>query len=223
MNTSDELLKIFLFQSLSHDQIELLVDFCSIKKVDKGELIFADGQIASAFFYVISGSLKLFKLSENGDEHILHIQKTGDLVAEAVVFDFDTFPANCEALEDSTLIRISKTGMLSLLAKAPEIMFKIAKAYSRRLRDLVGKIEQLSLHDIKSRLAIYLINNCEQKDNKEICTLAITKKDLAAMLGTIPETLSRTLNYFKREGLIREDKNEITILDRSRLKAFASL
>jgi CRP/FNR family transcriptional regulator len=92
-------------------------------------------------------------------------------------------------------------------------------AYSRRLRHLVAKIEELSLHDIKSRLANYLLNNYVVREKRYVVRLSLTKKDLASILGTIPETLSRTLNYLKREQLISEENNEIILHNLPKLKS----
>jgi len=213
------LAKQFLFESLAKNQLELIAESATIKEIKKGEHLFSELQPATAFFMVVSGSLKIYKLSAEGGEQILHIQRPGDLVAEAIIFDFDTYPAFCQALKDTVLLRLSKIEFLNILRHFPEISFNIMSAYSRRLRQLVAKIEELSLHDIKSRLANYLLNNHVVSNNRCVVQLALTKKDLAAMLGTIPETLSRTLNYLKREKVISEEKNDIIILSLKKLKA----
>jgi len=222
MEIQSFLSKIFLFESLTEDQIELVADFSSIKRINKGEHLFSELQAATAFFYVISGSMKIYKLSSDGAEQIIHIQTAGDLVAEAIIFEFDTYPAFCRALEDTELIRFSKTEFLALLQHFPEIAFRIMAAYSRRLRQLIEKIEELSLHDIKARLANFLINNYSIKNNKKLIELPYTKKDLASILGTIPETLSRTLTMFKKTGLIVEQNNEIEIRNLAKLKSMCN-
>ncbi|MDZ7263628.1 MAG: Crp/Fnr family transcriptional regulator [candidate division KSB1 bacterium] len=209
----------FLFESLSNEQLELISGSASVKKIAKGEHLFLEEQPATAFFLIISGSVKLYKLAPDGSEQILHVQQPGDLVAEAIIFEFKTYPAFCQALENTELIRFSKTEFLDLLQHFPEITFKMMAAYSRRLRQLVAKIEELALHDVKARLANFLITNATYDNNRWSTHLAMSKRDLAAMLGTIPETLSRTLNYFRRERLITEDKNEIVLLNKEKLKA----
>lgn len=219
MDIHQFLSNIFLFESLSSDQIELIEASTSVKKVARGEHLFSEGQSATAFFIVVSGNVKIYKLSADGNEQILHIHKPNDLIAEAVIFDFNTYPAYCQAMEDSVLIRFSKSEFLKLLHHFPEISFKIMSAYSRRLRHLVAMIEELSLHDIKSRLANYLIKNSTVENNRTICPLTFSKKDLASILGTIPETLSRTLNYFKKEKIIVEEKSGIVILNIVKLKS----
>ena len=213
------LAKQFIFESLSENQIELIAESTTLKKIKKGEHLFSEMQPATAFFIVISGSVKIYKLSSEGNEQILHIQRDGDLIAEAIIFEFDTYPAFCEALADTVLLRLPKEDFLNLLRQFPEITFKIMSAYSRRLRHMVEKIEELSLHDIKSRLANYLLNNYTIRDKLCVVRLSLTKKDLASNLGTIPETLSRTFNYLKKQKLISEQKNEIIILNLTKLKS----
>jgi len=210
----------FLFQDLSEKQLAVVEQAASVKKIPKGSHLFSDGQPATAFFIVVKGRLKIYKLSGEGYEQILHVQNDNDLIAEAIIFDFDTFPAFCQALDDATLIRISKTDFIDLLHRFPEICFRIMGAYSRRMRQLVSKIEEISLHDIKSRLANYLMNHSQFQDNQWLCTLMLTKKDLASTLGTIPETLSRTLHFFKQQKLLEEKNNIIVILNKDKLSSF---
>jgi len=219
MDTTTFLSKIFLFESLTKEQIDLFRKFTSVKEIGKGEHLFLEEQPATAFFIIVSGSVKVYKLSTEGNEQILHVQQPGDLLAEAIIFEFDTYPAYAQALEKTTLVRISKDEIIKLLSHFPEISFQIMRAYSRRIRQLVNKIEEISLFDVKARLANYLIKNCIFKSNQHICTLTFSKKDLAAVLGTIPETLSRAFNLFKKEKIVTEEKNGIVILNLRRLKS----
>ena len=210
--------KVFLFSSFAKEELDLLESFSALKKVDKGEQIFSEGTDASAFFAVVSGKVKIYKVSPDGKEHTLHIHGSGDLVAEAAIFDSAIYPASCMALEDSDLIRISREGFLSLIKKHPELALKMMSGYSKRLRQFVAKIEELSLKDIKSRLASYLIENSTVENGVTLCRLSYSKKELSSLLGTIPETLSRSLAFLKQKGLIVEKDNIIIIPDPEKLK-----
>ncbi|HDP99110.1 MAG TPA: Crp/Fnr family transcriptional regulator [bacterium] len=208
----------FLFQSLDAEQIEVVEACTSLRQVAKGEHVFNEGQPATAFYIMVSGMVKIYKLSAGGNEKILHIQLAGDLVAEAVIFEFDTYPAYCQALENTQLLRFSKEKFLDVLRCFPEITFHIMRAYSRRIRQLVDKIDEISLRDVRSRLANFLLTNSKTKNGKLSCTLNFSKKDLSAMLGTIPETLSRALNFLKKEGFIEESGNSILIVSKAGLE-----
>jgi CRP/FNR family transcriptional regulator len=131
-----------------------------------------------------------------------------------------TYPASCTALEDTILLRISRAGFLDLIRKHPELSLKIMSGYSRRLRQFVAKIEELTLKDMKSRLARYLIENSVVENGKTVCRLTHPKKELSSLLGTIPETFSRTLAYFKHHKLITEKGNTILIIEPEKLRTF---
>jgi CRP-like cAMP-binding protein len=211
----------FLFNSFSEREIELLSPSLSQRKVRRGEQIFSEGLEATAFFAVISGKVKVYKLSPDGKEHILHIHGPGDLVAEAAIFDSMAYPASCSAMENSSLVRISRDAFIKLLKRHPELSMKMMSAYSKRLRQFVSKIEELSMRDIRSRLAGYLIRNSKTEKGATSCRLKYSKKELASLLGTIPETLSRALSFLKHEGLITEEDKSIVIPDPGKLRIFS--
>jgi len=211
----------FLFTSFTEKEIGLLLASTSLKKVGRGEQIFSEGIDATAFFIVVSGKVKIYKLSPDGKEYTLHIHGPGDLVAEAAIFDSMVYPASCMALEDTTLMRVSREGFLNIIRAQPELSLKMMSGYSKRLRQFVAKIEELSLKDIKSRLAGYLIENSSVKNGVAVCHLSYSKKELSSLLGTIPETLSRALAFLKQKKLIIEKDNTITIPDPEKLKIFS--
>lgn len=219
-NKIEVLSGIFFFDSLSKEQLNLLWSFVSIRKSPKGELIFSDGEKAVAFYGIVSGRLKLYRISQEGQEHILEVHSEGDLVAEAAIFDTKTYPVYCEALEDSILVRIPTEEFIDLIMKHPDISIRIMNSYSKRLRFFVRKVEELSLRDVKSRLAGYLMDNKIELGGKIRCNLPVSKKELAGLIGTIPETLSRTLNFFRQQNIISVDRNSITIVDLKKLKTY---
>jgi CRP/FNR family transcriptional regulator len=224
MSISAFLQHIFLFDSLSTEQLEAIAGFATVRTLAKGEHLFHEEQKASAFFVVKTGRLKIYRVSPEGAEHILHIQNPFDLIAEAAIFDVGKYPANCQALEDSVIIRISKSEFRDFIMKNPEIAFKIMNSYSKRLRQFVATIEDLTFMNIRSRLASFLLKQSEaQPDGRRVATIQLSKKDLAAMLGTIPETLSRSLQFLKKEGLICENGDEIAILQPKKLQELIHL
>ncbi len=212
----------FLFNSFAEKELNLLESSTSLERVQKGEQIFSEGLDASAFFIIVSGKIKIYKVSPDGKEHTLHIHGPGDLVAEAAIFDSMVYPASCIALENSTLVRISREGFLNLIKKHPELSLKMMSGYSKRLRQFVAKIEELSLKDIKSRLAGYLLENSKIENGTTVCRLKYSKKELSSLLGTIPETLSRSFAFLKQRGLIVEKNNLIIIPDPDKLRLLAS-
>lgn len=214
------LAQTFLFRSFNDREIGILSAATSLKKVLKGEQIFSEGLEATAFFIVVSGMIKIYKLSPDGKEYTLHLHGAGELAAEAAIFDSMTYPASCVALENTTLVRVSREGFLGLIKKYPELSLKIMSAYSKRLRQFVLKIEELTSADMRSRLSRYFLENSVVENGKTVCHLKHSKKELSSLLGTVPETLSRTLAFFKRQKLIAEQYNTIIILEPAKLRLF---
>lgn len=221
MNILSFLSKTFLFHSFTEKELELLSASASLKKAGRGEQIFSEGNDATAFFIVISGKVKIFKLSTDGKEHTLHIHGPGELVAEAAIFDSMRYPASCIALEDTVFVRVSRDEFLNLIRSYPELALKMMSGYSKRLRQFVAKIEELSLKDIKTRLAGYLLENSTEENGITACRLPYSKKELSSFLGTIPETLSRALAFLKQKKLIVEKDSTIIIPDTEKLRIFA--
>jgi CRP/FNR family transcriptional regulator, dissimilatory nitrate respiration regulator len=223
MHIIENLSNTFLFSAFSSDQLEMLKTSVSLKNVNSGDQIFLENQTASAFFIIVSGKVKIYKLSPSGDEHILHVQTKGDIIAEAAIFDLKTYPANCQALEQTELLRISRERFIEILRHNPELSLKMMASYSKRLRQFVHMVEDLTFRDIKSRLAKYLISNCTTEKDSVYCAMDLSKKEIASLLGTIPETLSRTLDFLKKKNLISEKDKKIIILDLDKLKILADL
>ena len=212
----------FLFRSFTEEEIDLLSASTSVRKVRKGEEIFSEGLDAVAFYIVVSGKVKIHKISADGKEHTLHIHGPGDLVAEAAIFDSMVYPASCAALEESVLVRVSREGIINLIKEHPELSLKMMSGYSRRLRQFVAKIEELSLKDIKARLAGYLLENSAVENGVTFCSLKYSKKELSSLLGTVPETLSRALAFLKQQRLVIEKDNAIVIPDPEKLRIFSA-
>ena len=213
-NIKSFLSHIFLFETLSQKELESFTSFCTQVKIPKGAALFDEGQFVDAFYILAFGKVKLFRLSPTGDENIIHIQSDGELIAEAAIFDDERYPANSVAIEESLLVKVPAEQFKAMLKNNPELCFKIMSSYAKRLRLLTKKIQDLTANDIKGRLANFLLS----QSYKDTVTLNIPKKELAASLGTIPETLSRTLQFFKKNGLIEENKDQIIIKDPQALR-----
>lgn len=187
--------------------------------VGKGECIIYDRDPAVAFFVVISGKVKVFKLSSDGKEQILMLAGAGDSFAEAAMFSGGYYPASAQALVDTELIILSRDGFLRLLRQNPDLALNMLARMSQLLRKLTDLVESLSLEDVTTRLAHFLIDRIDDKaeDGPPVLELAERKAVLAAQLGTIPETLSRSLSKLSQDKIIEVSGPQIEILDLDRL------
>lgn len=207
---------VFLFSELTESELNEVASVSSVKRVAKGKYIFQEGSTATHFYAVAHGSIKVFRINEDGTESILHVQNDGDLIAEAVLFGIKKYPASGATIKESTVISIPKEGFVNLIMKNPKISIKFMAAYSHRLKEFVDKIESLS-SSVEERLSDYLLDNAtEVSKGKFVCDLNISKKDLASLLGTSPETISRTLNRFAKLGYISVDSNKKLIINKKK-------
>ena len=202
-----------LFEGLPGSYHEDLAMIVVEQAVKREEMIFLEGDEGTGFFVVISGRVKVFKLSPDGKEQILHLFGPGEPFGEVPVFEGRQFPANASAMEDSRLFFFPRDSFIALIKRNPDLALNMLGVLSRRLRRFTMLIEDLSLKEVPGRLAAYLIYLSEQKEGSENLELDISKTQLASLLGTIPETLSRILARMSKAGFIHLDGPRIRILN----------
>jgi CRP/FNR family transcriptional regulator len=227
MDMSLELLRRCpLFTGLKEEDLKKIKAIASPKQVGKREILFSDGEETRGFYVILSGKVKIYKISPEGKEQILHVVSAPDAFAEAALFLEGTYPAFAEALSDSQLLFFPKKDFIQLIEKNPKLSINMIVTLSQYLKRFALLIEELSLKEVSSRIAKYLIDlslksSKEGKSNKEV-ELDLSKTQLALKLGTISETLSRTLAKMKAKGIIDVKKNRILILNREALEELAS-
>ncbi len=211
-----------LFGGLSDRDLKEISKISIRKSYVSGQLIFSEGEEAKGFFFVIEGRVKIFKLSSDGREQILHIIREGQSFGEVPVFAGRNYPASAEAIDDTTLLFFLREDFLKLIRHNPDIALNMLSVLSLRLRRLTYIVENLSLKEVSVRLASYLLYQIEREGGKDRIRLDVKKSHLASMLGTIPETLSRNFSKMVKAGLIEMEGNRyIKILDRSSLERIA--
>jgi len=215
-----------LFAGLKEKDLKRIRAIASLKKVGKKEILFSDGEEARGFYVILSGKIKLYKVSVEGKEQILHIVSAPDAFAEAALFLEGSYPAFAEALTDCQLLFFPKRDFIRLIEKNPQLSINMIVTLSHYLKRFASLIEELSLKEVSSRVAKYLIDlqmksTKEGKSPKEV-ELDLSKTQLALKLGTISETLSRTLAKMRAKGIIDVKRNKILILNRETLEELAS-
>jgi len=213
----EQIASISLFNGLPADQVEALTMITVENSYLKGENIFSEDEQAKGFYVVLSGRVKVFKLSSEGREQILHIFGPG----EVPVFAGKKFPASADVMEASRILFFPRDSLLRLIEKNPAIALNMLAVLSKRLRSFTSMIDDLSLREVPGRLAKHLLYLSEQKQNSHDLELNITKGQLASLLGTIPETLSRILTKMAEQGIIESDGRKIRILERDSVEELA--
>jgi len=209
------------FTGLSENQLEALRQIVVVRHFNKGEIIFSEGDEGNGFYVVADGKVKIFKSSIDGKEQILHIYGPGSPFGEVPVFSGEQFPANAQAMVKSHLLFFPRTAFIALLAKNPSLAMNMLAVLSMRLREFTMQIENLSLKEVPGRLASYLIYLADEQKAVDHISLTISKGQLASLLGTIPETLSRILAKMSIRNLIAVSGREIKLLDRNGIEELA--
>lgn len=218
----DTLKRLFHFRLLKDEQLDDLAAIASIHKYQSGELIFSQGEEATTFFIVLGGKVQIYKISREGKEMILHLFGPGDIFAEVPIFSgIPHYPANSLCTEDTEVLAIQGVPFQALVRQYPDIGLSLLSVLAQRLHKFSEIIEDLSLRTVDSRLAKYLLSVSENSPDKAV--IYIHKKTLAAILGTIPETLSRTFKKLADQHWIRVDENRIHLLNREQLAELAGI
>lgn len=211
---------IALFAGLSRTQHEALGRIGVRRSFRKGERIFSEGDEGVGFYAVLSGRVKISKVSADGKEQILHLFGPGESFGEVSVFTGQGFPADAAAALPATVLFFPRAAFSGLIRLDPALALNMLAQLSQRLRQFAGLIEDLSLKEVPGRLAKYLLY-LSGRTGGGAMVLDVSKGQLAALLGTIPETLSRILAKMNRQGLIRSRGAQISILNRLGLEEIA--
>lgn len=214
---NDLLASSLLFSGLPEEQLDKIAEIAITKNFGKGESIFFEGEPGIGFYMVSRGKVKIFKTSFDGKEQILHIFGPGEPFGEVPVFHGNPYPANAEALSECEVLFFPRTEFVGLITTQPSLALNMLAVLALRLRRFTTQVENLSLKEVPGRLASYLYYLMEEQQRQDRVVLDIPKGQLASLLGTSSETLSRIFNKMSEEGLIRVEGKTIFILDGQRL------
>lgn len=209
-----------LFTGLPLADLEQIAAVTVLKSLEKDEYLFHEGDPAVGFYVVQRGAVNVHRVNAAGKEQIIHVFRTGDSFAEVALASATGYPADARVLESSQVLLVQKEGILALLKRQPELALRMLGSMSSHLRVLVGQLEDLTMKDVETRLANWLMKCCPTPvgDKPVQIELKMTKRVLAAELGTVSETFSRTLAKFREQKLIVVKGNQITVLSSARLK-----
>ena len=165
----------------------------------------------------------MYKLSFEGKRaDYPYFLEQGSLFGEVAVFEGGFFPAHAQTLETSTLLFFPRTAFISLIQKNPLLALNMLAVLSRRLRVMTAKIEELSLKEVPGRIATYLLLLSRRSNESDHVELDVTKSQLASLIGTTPETVSRIFTKLVQGDFLVLDGPRINILDRSGLELIAA-
>ncbi|MGQ9768423.1 MAG: Crp/Fnr family transcriptional regulator, partial [Anaerolineae bacterium] len=204
------------FRNLPAEVLEALAAIAIERHYDRGQVIFLEGEPCAGLHLVAQGHVKIYKLSSQGREQVLHQVGPGDTFNDVAAMDGGPNPASAAALSDVVLYVIPRRELRRLAEAYPQLAWALLESISRRARHLAAMVEDLSLRSVKERLARLLLAEAARTppagplDRSQMMIQA----EMAARLGTVREMISRTLRELADEGLIAFDRHRIVILDR---------
>lgn len=212
-----------LFGGLDDAHLSELIAGSRRRSYDGDQTIFLEGDRAEGFYVVLRGRAKVFKTSPKGREQTLMLMGAGEPIGEVAVLSGETFPASAETLEPSEVLYVPRQAFLDLVSREPELAMRLLSALSSRLRTFASLIEYLSLREVAERLAAYLLTLATSAAASEVIALDMSKSQLSAAVGTVPETLSRAFQQLARAGALETQGRTVHIKDRAILERVAGV
>jgi len=202
----------------SPEGVERLLEGSELVALERGETLFLEGDRAERFFVVVEGWIKVYKGSPEGDRQlVLHLEGPGSPIAEVAIFlDEPRYPASAEAVTPAVVLAISKQAFLELLEAEPAVARGALRYLAERQRALINLVTKMTFQDVLERLVGYLVERLEAEGQGfELPTNA----ELAGILGTVPEIVSRKLWKLYREGLIELEGRKVQVTEPAYLLA----
>jgi CRP/FNR family transcriptional regulator, dissimilatory nitrate respiration regulator len=202
-----------LFMGLPAGDIAAIASFAIPKHLDKGDYLFHERDRSAGFYIVQKGAINVHRVSAAGKEQVIHFFRPIESFAEGTLATETGYPADARATEPTTVLLIPKSEFIDLLRRRPELALRMLGSMSQHLRVIVGLLDDLTLKDMETRLANWLLKRCPRpiSDRAVEIELGRTKRVLAAEMGTTSETLSRTLAKFRDQKFLQVNGNTITL------------
>jgi CRP/FNR family transcriptional regulator len=210
-----------LFAGLPLPDLTNIAAITLLKNLEKGDYLFHEGDPSHGFYIVQRGAINVHRVNAVGKEQVIHVFRAGESFAEASLATDKGYPADARVLESSQVLLVQKAGFLALLKQQPELALRMLGSMSVHLRVLVGQLEDLTMKDVETRLANWLVKRCPNRDSQTPFPfeLTMTKRVLAAELGTVSETFSRTLAKLRGQKLLTVKGKTVTVLCPAKLTA----
>lgn len=213
--------KINIFRGISPLMVERLIAPAVALDLKERDIVFRQDDPATAFFIMVDGWVKLFRITMAGEEAVIHVFTKGDSFAEAVAFTGKVYPATAQAVSDARVVSIPAAHVVKCIRDTPDIALAMIASTQSHLNVLVQQVEQLKARTGVQRLAEFLVSLASVEEGA--CTIALPydKVLIAGRLGLKPETLSRAFAKLRSIG-VKVRASQVTIGDVPKLRRFAS-
>jgi CRP-like cAMP-binding protein len=214
-----------LFRRVQPDDRQRLAAVASLRTFEKGEMLFSEGDGSDLLYSVLSGRIKVFKTTPRGTDVILEIFGPGDPVGAVAVYESRPYPASAIALEPTSCLLIRRHEFFTLLEASPSLVRSLLVGLTHRLVELTTRLTDLSGGRVEGRLARFLLklgtDIGQRRPDGVFIPLALSRQELADMIGTTIETSIRIMSRWGKDGVVRTEKDGFVILDCPTLEIFS--
>src|SRR5690242_8400955 len=215
-----------IFSELDDVALQRLAERCVPRTVGAGHLLFATGEACRGLYIIERGRVRIFRVSPDGREQVLHVEGAGRPVAELPLFDGGPYPASAITMENTTLVFLPRSDFEYLYRTHPDIAQAVIRGLGKRLRHLVHVAETLAFRDVAARLAMLLADYAERSESRSDAGVELqldrTQEELALEIGTARESVSRAMKQLRRKGLLESlGGGRLRIPSVARLRAMA--
>ncbi|CCQ94170.1 Bacterial regulatory s, crp family protein [[Clostridium] ultunense Esp] len=219
---SDRLKKIEWFQTLSDEEIGKFAEVSQRRHYPAHTHLFYEGDPLDRIFFLLSGKVRIYRIGEDGREQMVNLMEEGDLFPHIGFFKRGNYPANAETTEEAEAMVLFIADFEEVLLRHPSITIRLFRELSDRLMDLHQRLEEKLLHDTQEQIYLLLLRMAKNygdplPDGRRKIRNRFTHKELANMIGTSRETMNRSLNQLKQEGLLSYSQDGRMIIDMERL------
>ena len=223
---AEALRRTALFSELAEEDLRALASRATERRLSRGETLFIGGEPAGGLHVVIQGAVRAYRLSADGREQVIHVERSGATLAEVPVFDGGPYPSSTAADEDSVVLFLPREEVLRLCLERPRIALSALRLLAGRMRKCAALVERLSLRDVDRRVAQLLLEESSDYGQRSASavsfSLALTHTQIASRVVRCREVVSRALSRLQAGGLIQMDGRHVRITNIDALRDYAS-
>jgi CRP/FNR family transcriptional regulator len=214
-----------IFRTLQPEDRARLAEVAHVKRYEKGELLFSEGDAATSFYVVCAGRAKVFKMTPAGKDVILEIFGVGHPLGAVAVYEGRPFPASAMALEQTTCVLIPRQSFFALVERHPSLVRGLLLGLTRRLVELTNRIAELTGGRVEPRFARLFLKMMAEVGRPErggvFVPMPLSRQELADMTGTTLETCIRIMSRWNKDGIVRTEKEGFLVVDTRELEALS--
>jgi CRP-like cAMP-binding protein len=224
-NLDEILRRTSIFRRLSAEDRQRLAAVAHLCEFDKGAMLFGEGESSDTLYTVVSGRVKVSKMTARGTDIILDIFGPGDPVGAVAVYESRAYPASAVALEPTTCLMVPRQAFFSLLETYPTMVRGLLVGLTHRLGELTNRLAELSGGRIEPRLARFLLKLADDMGQRRadgiFIPLVLSRQEIADMIGTTIETSIRIMSRWGKDNIVRTEKDGFVVVDRAALESMA--